>query len=113
MKTSFSAYWSEALGEAIKCACAKDENKPYYQMDLVSDDAKAVIDAVNQGIDAHLDACNVPSRGDKYRVYGNRMACEISAESLPVLVRRLMESGNENALLLASAICETLGIELI
>jgi hypothetical protein len=34
-------------------------------------------------------------------------------ESIPVLVRRLMESDDDNAQSLASSICDTLGIELI
>lgn len=107
MKT-FSAIWSDAVGAAIKKA-APD----FYQMDLARPDAETMIKVVNQGIDSHLEACFVPDRGDKYDVHGCRMTCKVSRESLPVLVRRLMESDDENAQSLASGICETIGIELI
>ena len=64
----------------------------------------AVLAAVKQGIDSHLEACFIPDRGDKYE-WGERKAgksvlcrtleCSISPESLPVLIRRLFESGDE------------------
>ena len=39
-----------------------------FPMSLTDDDEiKAVVAAVNQGIDAHLEACFVPDRGDKLR----------------------------------------------
>ena len=41
------------------------------------------------------------------------LECKVSPESLPVLVRRLLESGDEEAESLASSICQTLDIELI
>ena len=31
-----------------------------------SDEIRAVIEAVNEGIDAHLEACFCPARGDRY-----------------------------------------------
>jgi hypothetical protein len=37
----------------------------------------------------------------------------IEPQSVAVLVRRLLESGEESDMTLASSICETLGIELI
>jgi hypothetical protein len=65
------------------------------------DEIRAVIEAVNEGIDAHLEACYCPDRGDRYEG-GNRKAgklvlcrtleCSISLQSLPVLLRRLCES---------------------
>lgn len=105
MKT-FSAMWSEKLGAAIKAA----STEPYH-MSLVAEDRQPVIDAVNQGIDSHLEACFVPARGDSYEANGNRLECLVSPESLPVLVRRLLENGDESGL--AASICSTLGIELI
>lgn len=102
----FSAYWTPALGAAI-CAQAPIA----YDMTLVGEDAKAAHAAVNQGIDSHLEACNVPARGDSFKVNGSRLECVVSRESLPVLVRRLLEAGDENGL--ASGICSTLGIELV
>lgn len=66
-----------------------------------TDEIKAVIAAVNEGIDAHLEACYCPERGDRYEG-GTRKAgrlvlcctldCHVSPTSLPVLLRRLCES---------------------
>jgi hypothetical protein len=97
-------------------------------MSLVAEDRQKVIAAVNQGIDAYLEACFVPGRGDSFRlqtlqgikgiISGPRLECKVSPKSLrpkslPVLVRRLMESDDERAESLASDICQTLEIELI
>jgi hypothetical protein len=82
-------------------------------MTLTGTESPAVIDAVNQGIDSRLEACFVPDRGDSYNRVGRRLECEVSKESLPVLIRRLLEADGEEGLMLASAICETLEIELI
>lgn len=118
MKT-FSAMWSDELNDALKAAAPKKG----YSMSLVDKDRHAVIAAVNQGIDSRLEACFVPDRGDRFevktpagvagRVSGPRLECRVSAESLPTLVRRLMESGDETAESLASSICQTLNIELV
>jgi hypothetical protein len=105
MKT-FSYIWSDKLKAAIEDAWLKP-----YSMSLVGEDKAACIAAVNQGIDAYLQACFIPERGDSYRDTGYRLECVVSPESLPVLVRRLMESGDETGL--ASGICQTLEIELI
>src|SRR6266567_9223730 len=117
MKTS-SSIWTDRLGVAI----AKAAPKAGYSMSLVGEDRQNVIAAVNQGIDSHLEACFVPARGDRFRfrtpagirgrISGSRLECQISSESLPVLIRRLMESGEEAAESLASSICQTLEIEL-
>jgi hypothetical protein len=66
-----------------------------------TDEIRAVIAAVNQGIDAHLEACYCPQRGDRYEG-GKRKAgkltlcctleCTVSPESLPTLLRRLSDS---------------------
>jgi hypothetical protein len=119
------------LRERIGRAMA-DEGIMHYTMSLVGDDIQAVIDAVNVGIDAHLTACNCPARGDSYEAgdrsitatsdtkhwtKGDRLRlaqtleCRVSAESLPVLLRRLDESDDEAACSLRSGILSTLGIE--
>jgi len=118
MKT-FSFAWTANLGTEIVRAAPKAG----YHMSLVAEDRQRVIAAVNQGIDAYLEACFVPGRGDSFRlktppgirgtISGPRLECKVSPESLPVLVRRLMESEDENAESLASDICQTLEIELI
>jgi hypothetical protein len=83
-----------------------------YTMSLVGDDAALVEQAVNQGIDAHLEACFVPRRGDRYGWQGHRLDCIVSVESLPTLVRRLYEVEDEDgeAAMLADDILRTLGI---
>ena len=118
MKT-FSFGWSDKLHAAIAQAAPRRG----YPMSLVGEDRHAVIAAVNQGIDAHLEACFVPARGDRFRmqtppgirgrISGPRLECRVSPQSLPVLLRRLLESGDETAESLASGICQTLDIELI
>ena len=118
MKT-FSFVWTAKLRAAI----GKAAPKAGYHMSLVAEDRQRVIAAVNQGIDAYLEACFVPGRGDSFRletpqgirgkISGPRLECKVSPKSLPVLVRRLMESDDERAESLASDICQTLEIELI
>jgi len=104
----------------------------HYTMSLVGDDIQAVIEVVNIGIDAHLTACNCPERGDTYQ-HGDRsitatsdtehwssgdrlqlaqtLECTVSAESLPVLLRRLDDVAGEAAWSLRGAILSTLDIE--
>jgi hypothetical protein len=120
-----SAIWSDALKKVLQ---ERTQNRQYlcrdgkvYYMSLVGEDITTVTNAVNQGIDAYLEVCFVPDRGDSYsrqtppgiagKVSGPRLECYVSPESLVVLIRRLMES--EKGLDLASSICDTLDIELI
>jgi len=121
-----------AMTERIQKAMTGEE-LTHYSMSLTDDEEiQAVIEAVNIGIDAHLTACNCPDRGDLYE-HGDRsitatsdsvrwkageklilattLECKVSAESLPVLLRRLDESDNEEAWSLRSAILSTLEIE--
>lgn len=100
-RVRFSAYWSPALGTAIK----RRNRKPYpITFGTRHADYLAFEAAIAQGIDSHLEAV-------KFEQAGNRF--EISADTLPVLVRRLLESGGEAGESFGSSICETLGIELI
>ncbi len=91
-----------------------------YKMELKGEDMLIVQAAVNQGIDSYLEACFVPARGDKYKVVprtGGRvtvMKCTVSIESLPTLLRRLLETEGEHeerAHDLAHAIMDQLGVE--
>jgi hypothetical protein len=76
------------------------DGQPYTMSLTDTDEIRAVVAAVNQGIDSHLEACFCPQRGDNY-VGGKRTAgrltlchtleCVVSPESLPVLLRRLLE----------------------
>jgi hypothetical protein len=77
------------------------DGEPFTMSLTDEDEIKAVINAVNEGIDAHLEACFCPDRGDRFEG-GKRKAgkltlcrtleCTVSVESLPVLLRRLCES---------------------
>jgi hypothetical protein len=77
------------------------DGEPFTMSLTDTDEIKAVIAAVNEGIDGHLEACFCPDRGDRYEG-GTRKAgkltlchsldCVVSPESLPVLLRRLCES---------------------
>ena len=77
------------------------DGEPFTMSLTDEDEIKAVIAAVNEGIDAHLEACYCPDRGDRYEggrrkagklVLCRTLECSISPESLPVLLRRLCES---------------------
>jgi len=78
-------------------------------------DVNLVKECVNQGIDSHLEACSIEGR-DSYElkyggpVSGMELRCRISPESLPVLLRRMVERGTEHAWYLASDILGTLEI---
>ena len=80
----------------------KAMNGEPFTMSLTdTDEIRAVVEAVNEGIDAQLEACYCPDRGDQYEG-GKRKAgkilicrtldCVVSVESLPVLLRRLCKS---------------------
>jgi hypothetical protein len=99
--------------------------EPYTMSLTDSNEVEAIIAAVNQGIDSHLEACYCPGRGDRYEG-GRRMAgklvlchtldCYVSPESLPVLLRRLYELDTtedvaDAAMSLADAVLMTLGFD--
>ena len=74
--------------------------------------------AVNEGIDSHLEACYCPDRGDQYDggqrkarklVLCHTLECSVSVESLPVLLRRLSDLKDEAGPRLASDILTVLG----
>ena len=75
--------------------------EPFTMSLTDEDEIKAVIAAVNEGIDSYLEACFCPDRGDRYEggkrkagklVLCRTLECVVSVESLPVLLRRLCES---------------------
>lgn len=95
------------------------DGQPYTMSLTDTDEIRAVVAAVNQGIDSHLEACFCPQRGDKF--YGGKrkagrltlcrtLECVVSPESLPVLLRRLCE-GAEAGMTLAGDILMTLGFD--
>ena len=84
--------------EAVRKAM---DGHPFTMSVTGDDEIRAVVQAVNQGIDGHLEACFCPDRGDRYGngqrkagklVLCNSLDCVVSPESLPVLLRRLCES---------------------
>lgn len=79
-----------------------------FTMSLASEaEIETVMDTVNQGIDALLEACSFKGR-DSYEFSGRRLECSISTDSLPVLLRRLSEDGAEG-ISLVSSILTSLG----
>lgn len=101
--------WSVQLGQAIKAAAMAQCPDGYpvemphgYEFDLLCE-------AINQGIDSHLEAVQFTEFSGSY----GKRGFKFNPETLSVLVRRLMESDNDEAQSLASGICETLNIELI
>lgn len=133
MKQTFSAYWHDELEAAVKAACA-DRTEPFTASLTGAEEIGAVIAAVNQGIDSHLEACYCPERGDRFDhvgrgfhaqgdtpywkkgqwvVHTSALNCTISNQSLPTLIRRLMESSNDAGESLGRDMCESIGIELV
>jgi hypothetical protein len=119
-RLSTSAMWSDKLGAWVeeRARTLNEEKGELFDFVLVGKEAEVVQEVVNQGIDAHLEACFIPDRGDIYYAARGRLHGNVSPESLRVLVRRLLNyEGDEQradaAMGLASGICDILGIELI
>ena len=100
--------------EAVRTAM---NSEPFTMSLTDTDEIKAVIQAVNEGIDSHLEACYCPDRGDQYdggtRTAGKLVLCRtlecvVSIDSLPVLLRRLSDL-DEAGLRLASDMLTVLG----
>lgn len=103
---SFSAMWTNKLEAEIK----RRSVEPYpLEFHHGTDDFESFKAAVAQGIDSHLEAIFF----EQGNGMSGRLKFTVSADTLHVLIRRLMESGEENAESLASGICSTLEIELI
>lgn len=81
-----------------------------YEIQARGFDWDQIVECVNQGIDAHLEAIFFDQFQGDYGKNGIRIN---DAKSLLVLVRRLTELESENADSLASGIMETVGIEWI
>jgi len=103
--------------ETVRNAMANET----FTMSLTDpDEIHAVIEAVNVGIDSHLEACFCSERGDSFKG-GKRKAgklvlcgcldCSVGPESLPTLLCRLCESGKDAGDRLAGDILMVLGID--
>ena len=73
-----------------------------FNMVMVGQDRKNVAKAVNQGIDARLEGFTRSQFDDD----GHRLHCQVDEAELPILVRRLADSGNDEAELLADDIVQ-------
>jgi len=70
------------------------------KMSFVGKDRKNVIEAVNQGIDSRLEGFTRSTFSDN----GHRLTSEVHPDELQVLIRRLADSEDEDAALLAEDI---------
>ena len=105
---TFSAMWSHKLGQAIDAVAANRVKDYDMSFPVGSQDYFAINEAINQGIDSHLETILF-----KHQFKGARLEIQVESKSLRTLVRRLLTSGNENSVDLGSNICQTLGIELV
>jgi len=104
------AFYNENLCVVAYDAVRRAMNdEPFTMTTTDKDEFEAIKAAVNQGIDAHLEACFVPDRGDSCEVSGRRASLAFSPESLPVLLRRLSEGGTEAGVGLVGLILQSLG----
>ncbi len=85
----------------------------FYSIELVLENAQLVIAAVNQGIDAHLQA--VTDSTFEWST-NNKLICKVAPKDLGVIIRRLLESDDdviEASENLVHDIVGTLGIDEI
>ncbi len=76
-----------------------------YDMSLVPHDAEVIRRIVNIGIDSRLEGFTQSIFNvvvDKY--VGSRLQCKIHSSEMQVLIRRLLESGDDHAEMLADDI---------
>ena len=105
-ENSFTLYGKEYTYSQIRSLM----NGVPYRARFGMTDSHSVKNALLMGIDSHLEACFLPSRGDVFDVEGYHLNCIISVVSFPILLRRLSE-GNENAQDLAVIMIDTLAPE--
>jgi peroxiredoxin len=89
--------------------CEHAEKHFPYRMTVVRNDIELVKKAIDQGIDSHLEAVFF----NQFNA-GHKLGIEIKdAESMHILLRRLIEIDDESALEFASCVMETLGYEWV
>jgi hypothetical protein len=94
--------------KVIQTAC-KEQCPSGYPMTIRNQkEWTAIVEAVNQGIDSHLEAITKQSTFDP-----SSGTCLVHPDELHVLLRRLGESDNEEAQSLRTDILTTLDIEEI
>ena len=72
-----------------------------------TDEIKAVIAAVNEGIDSHLEACYCPDRGDRYEGGKRKAGKLVLCVEHPWSCRRSVRSRSLPRLLLPTDLCES------
>jgi len=92
--------------EVIRAACAAQCPNGYPMLIRCKDEWRAIAAAWNQGIDSHLEALTQRSSADHTTGKVN-----VHPDELHVLLRRLYESGEDEAWSLRSDILQTLDIE--
>ena len=95
----------------LKKRIAAAQGDEHYTMKLVREDYVVFAEAWNQGIDSHLEALtersSVEEKSDRF---GTRAHISIHPEELPVLIRRLLGNGSDEAGSLATDILTSLEI---
>lgn len=94
--------------DVIRGACGEQCPDGYPMTIRSNDEWRVIAEAWNQGIDSHLEALTTRSRADS-----STGEIIVHPDELHVLLRRLYESGADEAWLLRSDILSTLGIEEI
>jgi hypothetical protein len=123
-KHTFSAYWSDKLGETIT-ECAKAQCPDGYPITMIPHGLQwdSLTRAINEGIDSHLEAVMFEQIEEPHRISAfNKIKITVTPDTLHALVRRLMEYNdgtNEDGGMsnesqqLAACICDTLEIGLV
>ena len=94
--------------DVIRAAALAQCLHGYTMENLSQEEWTPIVEAVNQGIDAHLEAFTRSTFEA-----GTRGFCLVHPEELHILCRRLGESGDEEAESLRGCILQTLDIEEI
>jgi hypothetical protein len=100
---TFGTTPEKTIRQALSAECGDRA----YPMELVGEDADALRNVVNEGIDAHLTAV-VRSH---FQWRGHRLICGVDHSDMLVILRRLFDAGSDAGWSLRSAILGTLGIE--
>ena len=98
--------FGECPDEVIRTACAAQCPDGYPMTIRSKTEWRAIAEAWNQGIDSHLEALTTRSTAD-----ATTGEINVHPDELHVLLRRLYESGSDEAWSLRSDILQTLEIE--
>jgi len=106
MKTyTYGTTPADVIRAALDAQCPEGYNISAW---LQSEEYQAIGTAVNQGIDSRLEAVTDMKQGRDSR---GAPEFTFTTDDMLVILRRLAESDDDNAMSLRSCILETLGIE--